>query len=90
MPTPGAAHSPSRGAHFYKVERRLGRQSDDYYDRQRFENYSAWIDNQTRAMQKSDAYFFGRQTSKALYGFEPKRPVKESTRVEKPFIVQVP
>ncbi|CAD7943513.1 unnamed protein product [Amoebophrya sp. A25] len=75
---------------YYKASNHITRQNDDRFDRQRFENYTAWLDTQSRAMQKSETYFFGRKVEKPLYGFEPPRELFQKDKQEKPFVIQEP
>ena len=60
----------------YHVSQNIERQKDFNFDRQRFENYTAFYDLQMRAEQKSQAHFYGRKPDKALYGFDLKPEVK--------------
>ena len=44
----------------HKVHRgKLPRQSDEGFDRQRFDNFTSWLDVQSRAMERSKQQFFG-------------------------------
>lgn len=47
----------------------LGRLPDGQYDRQRFENYTSWLDSQVRAGRESRKRFFGEEPKGVIYGY---------------------
>ena len=52
-------NTPSGIPHKVISTRLLGRQSAEGFDRQRFDNFTAWYDVQSRAMERSRQQFFG-------------------------------
>jgi hypothetical protein len=56
----------------------LGRQSDGQYDRQRFENYTSWLDMQVRAGRESRKRFFGEEPKGVIYGYAEGAPPPET------------
>lgn len=70
-----------------------GRQPDAKYDRQRFDNYTAWLDLQVRAKQSADKVFQGKMPTGDLYGFrDPMNEVRSALTTPKsePFLIQEP
>lgn len=66
-----------------------GRQPDAKYDRQRFDNYTAWLDLQVRARQEANKVFRGETPNSDLYGFSNPTTAVTTPRSE-PFVVQEP
>lgn len=77
IPATGSAASPSP---MKQIEE---------YNHHRFDNYTAWIDLQMRAEQKSKQVFFGEQPKEVLYGYE-KQETLPRTRAKSPFKVLEP
>lgn len=66
-----------------------GRQPDVKYDRQRFDNYTAWLDLQVRARQEARKVLSGEKAEGDLYGFSS-FALEVPTTLPDPFLVQEP
>lgn len=60
------------------------------FNHHRFDNYTAWLDLQQRAAQKSKKHFFGEVPKEVLYGFDEGEPVDYKPREKSPFKVREP